>query len=76
MVDFTTIQVNPIPLPIIELQKANSNLQGDNKFLRNILIGLAVGGVILIGYNMYKKITEDARKLEAKLSRDKENGRV
>ena len=54
MIDFTTIQANPIPPPIIELQAANSALQGKNKALRNILI---VGGVILGIYIADKIIT-------------------
>lgn len=44
MIDFTTIQANPIPPTIIDLQAANSALQLENRALRNILI---IGGVIL-----------------------------
>ena len=54
MVDFTTIQANPIPLSIFELQNTNSALKVDNKVLRSILI---VGGVIISLYVAHKIIT-------------------
>ena len=44
MIDFTTIQANPIPPLIIDLQAANSALKIENRALRNILI---IGGVLL-----------------------------
>ena len=45
MVDFTTIQANPIPLSILELQSTNSALQIENEVLINCLIagGFALG---------------------------------
>ena len=68
MIDFTTIQANQIPLPIIELQTANTTLQGENKILRNVLIVVGVIGVI---YIVDKAITyikeENARKNKAKI---------
>jgi hypothetical protein len=36
MVDITKIQLNPIPLPIVELQSVNATLKGKNNNLRNI----------------------------------------
>ena len=54
MIDFTTIQANPIPPPIIELQAANSALQGKNKALNAILI---VSGVLLGIFIAVKVIT-------------------
>ena len=70
MVDITKIQLNPIPLPIIELQTANSTLQGKNKALRNILI---VGGVLLGMFIADKVITyikeENERKNKNKFPR-------
>ncbi|MFO0357335.1 MAG: hypothetical protein ACK50A_10285 [Sphingobacteriaceae bacterium] len=70
MIDFTTIQANPIPPPIIELQTANSTLQGKNKALRNILI---VGGVLLGIFIADKVITyikeENERKNKNKFPR-------
>lgn len=51
MIDFTTIQANPIPPPILELQTANKALQGNNKVLRNVLI---VGGLITAVFIWYQ----------------------
>lgn len=47
MLDITKLQLNPIPLPVIDLQNANNNLQSKNSMLTNIL---TVGGVIAILY--------------------------
>ncbi|MBK9284099.1 MAG: hypothetical protein IPM51_07230 [Sphingobacteriaceae bacterium] len=70
MIDFTTIQANPIPPPIIELQAANSALQGKNKALNAILI---VGGVLLGMFIADKVITyikeENERKNKNKFPR-------
>ena len=65
MIGFTTIQANPIPPPIIELQAANSALQGKNKMLRNILI---VGGVLLGIYvaNKFIKYIKEENERENK----------
>lgn len=70
MIDFTTIQANPIPPPIIELQAANSALKGKNKALNAILI---VGGVLLGMFIADKVITyikeENERKNKNKFPR-------
>jgi len=70
MIDFTTIQANPIPPPIIELQAANSALQSKNKALNAILI---VGGVLLGIFIAVKVITyikeENERKNKNKFPR-------
>lgn len=63
MIDFTTIQANPIPLPIVELQSANTLLKGENKTLRNALI---VGGVIVALYFGDKIITYIKKENERK----------
>ena len=68
MIDFTTIQANPIPPPIIKLQVANSVLQGKNKALRNILI---VGGVLLGIYIADKVITYIKEENERKIKKIK-----
>jgi hypothetical protein len=47
MVDITKIQLNPIPLPIVELQSVNATLKGKNNNLRNILIA---GGLLAVLY--------------------------
>ncbi len=68
MIDITTLQVNPIPLPIAELQKANVNLKGENKILRNIIIGVLIfGGLVLANeiYTNYKK--DDKRFIRKRL---------
>jgi len=68
MIDFTTIQANPIPLPIIELQTANTALQGENKILRNVLIIVGVFGILYIGDKIITYIKkENARKNKAKI---------
>ena len=54
MIDFTTIQANPIPPPIIELQTVNTSLQGENNVLRNILF---FGIVLLVIFNVDKVLT-------------------
>ena len=62
MVDISTIQLNPIPKPIIELQRANSTLKNDNKLLRNVLIALViVAGACLI-IKVHKNRKENDRK--------------
>jgi len=43
-IDLRTIEINPIPQPVIELQNTNSNLQRNNKLLTQLLI---VGGVAI-----------------------------
>lgn len=54
MIDFTTIQANPIPPPITELQIANKALQGKNNTLRNILIVGGIIAAIYVGYQIIK----------------------
>ena len=70
MLDITKIQLNPIPLPLIELQTANTNLQSKNNILNNILI---VGGVIAVLYFGNKILTylkeENERKNKNKFPR-------
>ena len=53
MIDFTTLQANPIPHSIIELQKANSGLTNDNKLLRNVLIVVAITATIYFVYKIH-----------------------
>ncbi len=70
MIDFTTLEANPIPPPIIELQVANSALQVKNKALRNILIV----GSFLLGIFILDKVTtyikeENERKNKNKFPR-------
>jgi|GEM_PF-1716637 hypothetical protein len=77
MIDFTTIQANPIPLPIIELQTANTALQGENKILRNVLIIVGViGAIYIVDKAITYKKEENARKNKGKLPNIKENDSV
>lgn len=70
MIDFTTIQANPIPLPIVELQKANANLTTENKSIKTIIyIGIGVLAVYII-YRMYNKNKKDEANNKSKSSRD------
>lgn len=59
MVDITQIELNPIPLPVIELQKANEKLHAKNRTLRNVLIGFGVIGLVFITYKYIKQIQDE-----------------
>jgi hypothetical protein len=50
MIDFTTLQANPIPLPILELQEQNIMLQEKNKVFEKVIFGLITAGVITLIY--------------------------
>ena len=70
MIDFTTIQANPIPPPIVELQKANTNLTTENKAFK-IAIYIGVGALAAyIIYRMYKKHKEDEANQKNQSARD------
>jgi len=63
MIDFTTLQANPIPLSIIALQKANTTLQVKNNTLRNVLIVVGVFGLLYFGDKVIIYLQEEnARK--------------
>jgi hypothetical protein len=49
MIDFTTIQANPIPPEIIKLQASNRMLKNEKELLQTCLIvgGIALGLIIL-----------------------------
>lgn len=77
MIDFTTIQANPIPPTITELQIANKALQGKNNTLRNILIVGGIIAAIYIGYQIIKlNQEENERKNKGKYPNIKEGDRV
>jgi len=59
MVDITKIELNPIPPPIIELQKANTILQGKNNTLRNTLIVVGILGLLFIGDKVITFLKEE-----------------
>ncbi len=51
MIDFTNVQVVPIPEDVLTLQRSIVNLEGDRKLLKRILVTLAIGMLI---YAVYK----------------------
>jgi hypothetical protein len=58
MIDFTTLEANPIPPPIVELQQANTNLTTVNKAIKTaIYIGVGALTAYVI-YRIYKKHKE------------------
>ena len=63
MIDFTTIQANPIPPSIIELQSSNTLLKEENKMMKGLLI---IGGILTVLYLGSKVLTylkeDDERK--------------
>lgn len=48
MIDFTTIQTNPIPPPVLELQKQNLLLLEKNKVLQNVFYSVVAAAVLLV----------------------------
>ncbi|MBP8115446.1 MAG: hypothetical protein KAY50_08820 [Chitinophagaceae bacterium] len=48
MIDFTTIQTNPIPPPVLELQKQNLFLLEKNKVLQNVFYGMVAAAALLL----------------------------
>jgi hypothetical protein len=70
MIDFTTIQANHIPPPIVELQKANANLTTENKAIKTfIYIGVGALAAYIV-YRMYKKHKEDEANKKSQSTRD------
>ncbi len=54
MMDFTTLEANPIPPPILELQKENIELQRKNKVFQKIIFGTIAAGVLTLIYYIIK----------------------
>ncbi len=54
ILDITKVQLNPIPLPIEELQKQNVILKEKNKVFKNVILGVIATGTLLILYNFIK----------------------
>jgi hypothetical protein len=53
MIDITKVQLNPIPPPILELQKQNVILEGKNRKIEKIIIGgVLIGMIVLIFYTI------------------------
>jgi hypothetical protein len=53
MIDFTTIQTNPIPPSILKLQKQNSDLNNNVLLFRSITITFVFGVITLLIYTSY-----------------------
>ncbi len=68
MIDFTTIQTHPIPLPILELQEVNANLSRENSSLkkiitgRNIFISVLLVSSVLVGVAIYQYQKDERNK--------------
>jgi hypothetical protein len=58
MVDITTLQANPIPQTILELQSANKVLGKNNDALKNALIFFGAVGAIYVAYRILTYIQE------------------
>jgi hypothetical protein len=52
--DITKVQLNPIPLPIVELQEQNVMLKGKNKVLEKLIYAVITAGVITLIYYVIK----------------------
>jgi hypothetical protein len=57
--DITKVQLNPVPLPIVELQEQNVMLKGKNNVFEKVIFGLITAGVITLIYFVIK--TADTR---------------
>ena len=72
MIDFTTLQANPIPLAIMDLQAANVKLENQNNTLRNIVIAGSVIAALYFGDKLlsYLKNKNEQRNNQIQLPRD------
>ena len=66
MIDFTTIQTYPVPPILKQLQDTNNSLNQENEFITNLLIAVVVGGVIYIGFQIYKNEKQNEQRLTIK----------
>lgn len=62
MIDITKVQLNPIPQPIVELQKQNVILQGKNKVLEKLIFAVITVGVITLIYYVIKDESNKKKK--------------
>ena len=70
MIDFTTLEANPIPPPIVELQQANTNLTTVNKAIKTaIYLGFGALTAYIV-YKMYIKHKEDEANKKSQSTRD------
>ncbi len=62
MIDITTIQANPIPMALRDLQNLNSTLLQKNKIMESALIFIGVILIVTIAYKTHKpKIHNEER---------------
>ena len=54
MIDFTTLEANPIPPPISDLQKQNVILNGKNKVFEKIIFGVIATSALVLIYHVIK----------------------
>jgi hypothetical protein len=62
ILDITKVQLNPIPLPIVELQKQNVILKEKNKVFENVILGVIGAGTLLLIYYVIKYADERNKK--------------
>jgi hypothetical protein len=62
ILDITKVQLNPIPLPIVELQEQNVILKGKNKVFENVILGVIGAGTLLLIYYVIKYADERHKK--------------
>ena len=60
--DITKVQLNPVPLPIVELQEQNVMLKGKNKVFENVILGVIGAGTLLLIYYVIKYADERHKK--------------
>lgn len=62
ILDITKVQLNPIPLPIAELQKQNVILKEQNKVFEKVILGVIGAGTLLLIYYVIKYADERHKK--------------
>ena len=60
--DISKVQLNPVPLPIVELQEQNVMLKGKNKVFENVILGVIGAGTLLLIYYVIKYADERHKK--------------
>ncbi len=62
ILDITKVQLNPIPLPIAELQEQNVILKGKNKVFENVILGVIGAGTLVLIFYVVKYADERYKK--------------
>ena len=58
ILDITKVQLNPIPLPIVELQNQNVILKEQNKVFEKVILVVIGAGTLLLIYYVIKYADE------------------